>query len=303
MSQPVDMVGLNLFVDGITTSTTSITPGKSLSVTQTNLTGTPLKGNASGATGTADYTHNRILVLNDTVDPSNFSGGQVDALGVSVIPGQNTKGNRSAMAGTLFMPLSTNLAPPGGNYLGGSFIAQSNANLGGSAVDGKGHASGAVFGIGSNGILDGGATNILNVTAAEFDVSVTSSCTVLAKSGISIAQLPGDAVHGAIYDAGVSISRQPSSSGWLNGILFSDYNGAQPCASSGQLIATQGSSTITNGINFSSYTFTGAPIIMPLQTPSSSSATGVAGSMCWDTGFVYVCTATNTWKRAALSTF
>lgn len=42
---------------------------------------------------------------------------------------------------------------------------------------------------------------------------------------------------------------------------------------------------------------------MPLTTPSSSSATCAAGGFAIDANFVYVCTATNTWKRAALSSF
>lgn len=42
---------------------------------------------------------------------------------------------------------------------------------------------------------------------------------------------------------------------------------------------------------------------VPLTTPSSSSDTCAAGQIDADTGFVYVCTAANTWKRAALSTF
>ena len=41
----------------------------------------------------------------------------------------------------------------------------------------------------------------------------------------------------------------------------------------------------------------------PLTTPSSSSATCVAGVTAWDANYVYVCTATNTWKRTALTTF
>lgn len=39
------------------------------------------------------------------------------------------------------------------------------------------------------------------------------------------------------------------------------------------------------------------------QTPASASATGSAGMICWDTSYIYVCTATDTWKRAALSTW
>jgi hypothetical protein len=38
-------------------------------------------------------------------------------------------------------------------------------------------------------------------------------------------------------------------------------------------------------------------------TPASSSATGVVGQIAWDDNYVYVCTATNTWKRAGLSTW
>ena len=39
------------------------------------------------------------------------------------------------------------------------------------------------------------------------------------------------------------------------------------------------------------------------QTPASASATGNVGTICWDGNYIYVCTATNTWKRAALTTW
>lgn len=39
------------------------------------------------------------------------------------------------------------------------------------------------------------------------------------------------------------------------------------------------------------------------QTPASASAAGNAGEICWDSNYVYVCVATNTWKRAALSSW
>ena len=39
------------------------------------------------------------------------------------------------------------------------------------------------------------------------------------------------------------------------------------------------------------------------MTPTSSSQSCQVNDMAWDTGFVYVCTATNTWKRATLATF
>lgn len=43
--------------------------------------------------------------------------------------------------------------------------------------------------------------------------------------------------------------------------------------------------------------------IRTAQTPASAGATGTAGMICWDSSYVYVCVATNTWKRAAISTW
>lgn len=39
------------------------------------------------------------------------------------------------------------------------------------------------------------------------------------------------------------------------------------------------------------------------KTPASADATGNAGDVCWDADYVYVCVATDTWKRAALATW
>jgi hypothetical protein len=38
-------------------------------------------------------------------------------------------------------------------------------------------------------------------------------------------------------------------------------------------------------------------------TPASAAATGVAGQIRWDSSFVYICVATNTWKRVAIATW
>ena len=39
------------------------------------------------------------------------------------------------------------------------------------------------------------------------------------------------------------------------------------------------------------------------RTPASATATGTAGEICWDANYIYVCTATNTWRRTALSSW
>ena len=37
------------------------------------------------------------------------------------------------------------------------------------------------------------------------------------------------------------------------------------------------------------------------KTPASAGAAGNAGDICWDTNYIYICVATNTWKRAAIA--
>jgi hypothetical protein len=39
------------------------------------------------------------------------------------------------------------------------------------------------------------------------------------------------------------------------------------------------------------------------KTPASSTATGTAGDICWDSSYLYICTATNTWRRVAHATW
>ena len=43
--------------------------------------------------------------------------------------------------------------------------------------------------------------------------------------------------------------------------------------------------------------------IATAKTPASASDTGTTGEICWDADYIYVCTATNTWKRTAIATW
>ena len=64
-----------------------------------------------------------------------------------------------------------------------------------------------------------------------------------------------------------------------------------------------GASTPGTGV-FSALTTTGDSVtIQTTQTPSSASATGTTGEIAWDANYIYVCIATNTWKRVLLSTW
>ena len=62
--------------------------------------------------------------------------------------------------------------------------------------------------------------------------------------------------------------------------------------------------------NYSIYTGTGlvrfgndSIIVATAKTPASATAAGTQGMVAWDANFIYVCTATNTWKRSAISSW
>jgi hypothetical protein len=65
-----------------------------------------------------------------------------------------------------------------------------------------------------------------------------------------------------------------------------------------QLTATTTGTTIAGAVTIAS------TVIHTLSaTPASASATGTVGTMSWDASYIYICTATNTWKRVAIATW
>lgn len=53
---------------------------------------------------------------------------------------------------------------------------------------------------------------------------------------------------------------------------------------------------------FTPYT-TASALLLTNSTPSSASDTGITGQIVYDTNYIYICTATDTWKRAAIATW
>ena len=56
--------------------------------------------------------------------------------------------------------------------------------------------------------------------------------------------------------------------------------------------------------NFVSINLSGDHVnIATIKTPASASAAGTKGDIAWDTSYLYICTATNTWERVAIATW
>lgn len=266
------------------------------------ISGSPTTNN--GMLGQA-FSTNQIWVNADNVDASGAPAGSqvVSGLSIEINPqGSSATGNVNALSSAVYVKAAIKPGQAAGtlNFVGVGALAQSNVNMGG----GAGTELGAIFGMGPAVVAGPGATYLGNVTGGEVDTQVLATTGPPArKSGWSVAQLPTDSTQGSVYDAAYSASKQGGAVGWKNGLLFSDYNGGFPISAGGNFIASQGSQTLGNGVDFTSTTFTGSPYLAPLMTPASSAATCKQGAVEWDANFIYICAAANTWKRATLASF
>lgn len=143
------------------------------------------------------------------------------------------------------------------NYVAGTFFIQADAGDGGTGLTNT-TAKGAFFAMNPYTHAYAGATNLLEVTGAEYDIAVEAGASTWYKNGLSIAQVSPDATQGAVYDAAIAISNGSTGlSGWKNGILFGPMNGAFPMATNACMMCSSGAGTVTTGIDFSSLTITG----------------------------------------------
>tara|TARA_R110000822_G_scaffold64090_1_gene157525 strand:+ start:518 stop:1015 length:498 start_codon:yes stop_codon:yes gene_type:complete len=69
------------------------------------------------------------------------------------------------------------------------------------------------------------------------------------------------------------------------------------------IIQSGGGNAVTFSASNQSATFAGTIIHTLSATPASATATGTVGTISWDSGYIYICTATDTWKRVAIATW
>jgi hypothetical protein len=78
--------------------------------------------------------------------------------------------------------------------------------------------------------------------------------------------------------------------------------------SGGTTVATLGAgggtgATFAGGVNVTGQLAVTGDTIIATETPASASASGTAGQVAWDADYIYICTATDTWKRVAIATW
>jgi hypothetical protein len=85
----------------------------------------------------------------------------------------------------------------------------------------------------------------------------------------------------------------------VGGDVVIQYAAAGSTGSTANTLAT--ALTIDGGTG--AVTFSGDLTLSSPTVPASAAATGVAGTVSWAAGYVYICTATDTWKRVAIATW
>lgn len=249
------------------------------------------------------------LITTETINDTG--AGSVDGLLVDhSFGGSNIFGGRTG-AKIRLQQTATTSNTAAQSYVGLSVASWGEANDTGTL----GSPVGSIFGGNIQCILNGNATFFNRCAGAEIDVTVAAGANVANKLGLEIVQATADAVAGTSADIGLSIANHSGAPGWTCGFCIGTSDAVFSVSSAGTIIGcwghaqtapgTSSCGTALNGIDWSGVTFAagGAPIVLPLITPASSSTTCKAGSIEWDANFVYICTATNTFKRATLATF
>lgn len=111
------------------------------------------------------------------------------------------------------------------------------------------------------------------------------------------------AVHTAAITGGASVRVNPTYNVSGTGVANTDFLVNRTETSLGTSPGTQNLLDLQVGGSSKLRVDRAGSIVGTLTTPASAAATGAAGTIVWDANYIYVCTATNTWKRVAIATW
>lgn len=155
-------------------------------------------------------------------------------------------------------------------------VAQADVNLGGTGST-QAASKGGIWGLNTVTNAGGSATDYNNIVGYEMDMNTRQPPWY--RAGIVAVDASTSGQGGASYDCAFCVSGATSSiPGWHDGILFGPMNGLQPFNSSSAIIQTSGTATVAEGIDFTSYTFTGPELNLPGFSVSGGGNVGEVNS-------------------------
>ena len=295
----------------------------------TNVTGLEISGNSAylnlwtNNLERARFTSTGNLLIGTTTDAASLSGGLVingsgtasaasntttGALRVTGgvgVSGAGYFGSRLAMTGTAsYSNIDSSLAHSS-SY---GFVMQARA---GSVYDFALFSPGGTADImrvptGTNNVQFPGAVTAIGQTSLDTAGAVARALIVgpVAQSG---GNLPYASIKTGIADFGLAVENTNAVSGQglglriVAGATASDlplYVRDRTNATTLFSVGGTGAAAFAGAV-----TIAGTVIHTLSATPASASATGTVGTMSWDANYIYICTATNTWKRVAIATW
>ncbi|MCP3714887.1 hypothetical protein [Paraburkholderia sp. CNPSo 3281] len=222
------------------------------------LNGTGLAGNCTGTIPTTNYCANYFqLGAASPFDDAQLTDPTAFLNGLAIL---HNYGGQTGGRQTFYVQSTLAQPSAAGNsnhyYVAGEFYAQAASGDGGTATTGSPASVGAIYALNPVAVAYAGATNLLEVTSMEANISMHTGSSAWYKAGLTVTQGPSDQVQGSVYDTAIGLSNQAGSPGWQDGILFGPMNGAFPVTSTGCLICSSGSATAATGIDFSSLSLT-----------------------------------------------
>ncbi len=159
-------------------------------------------------------------------------------------------------------------------------------------------------GITVNGVLDANSTadisgnttigGTLGVTGASTldSVAVTNNATVGGTLGVTGVSTLGEIDASGVADIADTLTLSKATGNGLSVTASADIGG--------NLVVSGSLSAVDIATFFQNTTFNQG-VILNDAAPTSPTDTGIAGEIAVDADYIYVCTATNTWKRVALA--
>lgn len=203
----------------------------------------------------------------------------ITSLGSFSMSGSNTAGEYSTFVGY----------QAGSSTTGGSF----NTGMGALVLGAGGFLSPA----GGTAAFNG-SHNAVFGSSSMFTATTASYCSVLGR--YALANITSGNYNVAIgYGSGNSLTTE------IGNVVIGSNNGSRLIGLNNQILVAdgEGNERFSSDQN-SNFTIEGKTIrIKTTHTPTSATDTGSAGQIAWDANYIYVCIATNTWVRSALSTW
>lgn len=233
-----------------------------------------------------------VNVLNANASTINFAGAAT-ALTMGATTGttkvQNdlvvTSGNIYVDAGVTSANLLTTEATTVAFASAADTITIGNANSSGQTM----LKSGTIVGTQST-------QNLWNTVATTINFGNAAATLNVGKSN-SILNLRASTIVGTSSQTTVNL--------WNANTTAINFGGAADTISIGNTSSTAGTTTVNHGLTVSGKAVFNANVVMDLggYVPATSFSAGIKGQIAYDASYVYICVATNTWKRSPLSTW